>query len=140
MRRLAIAAAALFAAATVVASLGAATSKPYIGTWKARVTKARLLDEGIADPRMPGLWKLILAKDGTYKAYNPLDRWYSGEYSADRTRLVVRKTAICNDFPGPGVYMWSVKKGQLKLTQTSFGSDACGGRTQMLTIPLWTRG
>jgi hypothetical protein len=130
---------ALLAAVSMAASLGAATSKPYIGTWKARVTKAQLLDEGIADPRMPGLWKLILAKDGTYKAYNPLDRWYIGEYSAGPTRLVVRKTAICNDFPGPGLYRWSVKKGQLKLTQTSFGSDPCGGRTQMLTIPLWKR-
>jgi hypothetical protein len=140
MRRPAVAVAALLAAVTVAASLGATTSKPYIGSWQARVTKAQLLDQGIADPRMPGRWKLILSRNGTYKAYNPLDKWFAGEYSAGPTRLVVRKDATCGQFPGPGIYRWSVKDGRLKLTQTSFGSDPCGGRTQQLTIPLWTRG
>jgi hypothetical protein len=139
MIRLVTAGAALLAALGIVASLGATTSKPYIGSWKARVTTAQLLDQGITDPRMPGQWKLIFNRDGTYKAYNPLDKWFAGEYSASPTRLVVRKDGTCAQLPGPGVYRWSVKSGRLKLTQPSFGSDPCGGRTQMLTIPLWKR-
>jgi hypothetical protein len=135
------AAVALLALFSVVASIGAATSKPYIGVWKARVTKAQLLDQGIVDPRMPGQWKLIFSKDGTYKTYNPLDKWGVGEYSAGPTRLVVRKDSAClmGGLKGPGSYRWSMKAGQLKLTQVSLGSDPCGGRTQTLTIPLWTR-
>jgi hypothetical protein len=34
----------------------AATSKPYIGKWKAQVTADQLLDEGVVDPRAPGTW------------------------------------------------------------------------------------
>jgi hypothetical protein len=139
MRRLVTAGATLVAALSLVVSLGAATSKTYVGSWKARVTKAQLLDQGITDPRMPGQWKLIFDRDGTYRAYNPLDKWFAGKYSADATRLVVRKDGACGQFPGPGIYRWAVKSGRLKLTQPSFGTDPCGGRVQMLTIPLWKR-
>jgi hypothetical protein len=142
VKRMFTAGAALLAAVSMAASLGAATSKPYIGTWKARMTKAQLIDQGFVDPRAVGVWKLVLKRDGTYRAFNPLDRWTSGAYSAGATRLVVSKDAAClaAGFKGPGIYRWSVKAGRLKLTTVSTGSDPCGGRWQTLSYPLWTRG
>jgi hypothetical protein len=141
MRRWFTTAAALAVVAALAATLGAAATKPYIGSWKARMTADELLDAGIVQPQMKGVWKLTLGKDGKYRLYNPWDKWTSGEYSADATRLVVRKDTGCvaGGLKGPGLYRWSVKAGKLKLTSVYPGSDPCGGRWQTLAIPLWTR-
>ena len=117
------AAAALFAAASMAASLGAATSKPYIGTWKARMTKAQLIDEGFVDPRAWVYGGSSSKQDGTYRAFNPLDRWTSGEYSAgaDQARRQQRPACLAAGFKGPGIYRWSVKAGRLKLDHGLYG-------------------
>ena len=141
MKRLAITGAALFAAMSVAASLGAATTKPYAGEWKARVTADQLLDNGIAQPQFKGVWKLTLTKDGAYRTYNPWDKWSSGVYSANATRILLSKDMGClkAGLKGPGTYRWSLTKGKLKLTSVAIGNDNCGGRWQTISIPLWTR-
>ena len=83
MKRWLTTAAALAVTASIAATLGAAATKPYVGVWKARVTADQLLDNGIAQPQFKGVWKLTLAKDGTYRTYNPWDKWSSGVYSAN---------------------------------------------------------
>jgi hypothetical protein len=141
MRRVAIAGAVLFAALSVAASLGATTTKPYAGEWKARMTKAQLIDQGFVDPRAVGVWRLVLQRDGTYRAFNPLDKWTNGDYTATGRRMTFRHDPFCLEagFKGGGRYSWSIKNGTLKLTTVSIGSDPCGGRFQTLTYPLWQR-
>jgi hypothetical protein len=141
MKRWLTSAAALVTVASIAATLGAAATKPYVGTWKARVTADQLLDNGIAQPQFKGVWKLTLMKDGTYRTYNPWDKWSSGTYSANATRIVLSKDVQClrGGLKGPGLYRWSVKAGKLKLTSVAIGSDPCGGRWQTVSIPLWTR-
>ena len=58
MKRWLTSAAALVIIASMAATLGAAATKPYVGTWKARVTADQLLDNGIAQPQFKGVWKL----------------------------------------------------------------------------------
>jgi hypothetical protein len=141
MRRLAIIGAALLAAVSVAANLGAATTKPYAGEWKARMTKMQLLDQGFVDPRAVGVWRLVLERDGTYRAFNPLDKWTNGDYTATDRRITFRHDPFCLEagFKGGGRYRWSVKNRTLKLTTVSVGSDSCGGRFQTLSYPLWQR-
>jgi hypothetical protein len=141
MRRVAILGAAVFAAASMSASLGAALTKPYTGEWKARMTKAQLIDEGFVDPRAVGVWRLVLEQDGTYRAFNPLDKWTNGDYTATGRRITFRHDPFCLEagLKGAGRYSWSVKDGKLKLTAVSVGSDPCGGRWQTLTYPTWKR-
>jgi hypothetical protein len=141
MKRLVITGAALFAAVSVAASLGAATTKPYVGEWKARMTKAQLIDQGFVDPRAVGVWRLVLERDGTYRAFNPLDKWTNGDYTATDRRVTFRHDPFClgAGFKGGGRYRWSIKNGNLKLTTVSVGSDPCGGRFQTLSYPLWQR-
>ena len=93
MKRWLTTAVALAVTASIAATLGAAVTKPYVGVWKARVTADQLLDNGIAQPQFKGVWKLTLAKDGTYRTYNPWDKWSSGVYSANATRIVLSKDA-----------------------------------------------
>jgi hypothetical protein len=141
MRRLAIIGAALLATVSVAANLGAATTKPYVGEWKARMTKTQLLDQGFVDPRAVGVWRLVLERDGTYRAFNPLDKWTNGDYTATDRRITFRHDPFCLEagFKGGGRYRWSVKNRTLKLTTVSTGSDSCGGRFQTLSYPLWQR-
>jgi hypothetical protein len=142
MKKWLLTGATLLAAGTLLGGLaGAATGKPYVGSWKAKVTADLLLDYGIAQPKMRGTWRLQLNRDGTYRTYNPWDRWSNGTYSASATRMNFSKDVACSagGFKGPGIYRWSVKAGKLKLKSVSVGSDPCGGRWQTLAIPLWTR-
>jgi hypothetical protein len=141
MRRVGIAGAALLVAVSVAVSLGAAATKPYAGEWKARMTKAQLIDQGFVDPRAVGVWKLVLERDGTYRAFNPLDKWTNGDYTATARRMTFRHDPAClgSGFKGAGRYGWSIKNGNLKLTTLSVGSDPCGGRFQTLSYPLWQR-
>ena len=141
MKRWLTTASALAVTASIAATLGAAATKPYVGVWKARVTADQLLDNGIAQPQFKGVWKLTLARDGTYQTYNPWDKWSSGVYSANSTRIVFSKDVGClkAGLRGPGTYRWSLTKGKLKLTSVAIGNDNCGGRWQTVSIPLWTR-
>ena len=93
MKRLAITGAALFAAVSVAASLGAATTKPYVGEWKARMTADSAARPRASSIREPSgcLEARPLAQDGTYRAFNPLDKWTSGDYSATRPRIVLQE-------------------------------------------------
>jgi hypothetical protein len=138
MKRWLMAAVALTAAASIAATLGAAATKPYLGSWKAKVTADQLLDNGIAQPRFRGTWRLEFHRDGTYRAFNPWDKWFEGTYSADATRMVLTKDAKCGvGFQGPGVNRWKVTDSKLKLTSVKV--DVCGGRRQTVSIPLWQR-
>ena len=132
-------AAALLAAA--VSTVGAATTRPYVGAWKAKVGADLLLDNGIAQPAFRGVWRLKLKPNGTYRAYNPWDKWLEGSYSANATRIVFSKDKGClaAGFKSPGVYRWKLTKGKLDLTSVAVGSDPCGGRWQTLSIPVWTK-
>ena len=130
------------AVVVAVATAGAATSGPYIGTWKAKMTADQLLDNGIAQPQFRGTWRLELKRDGTYRTYNPWDKWSSGVYKAKGTRLVFGEDRGCTQggfAPTPAPYKWTVKAGALKLKTVSAGGDVCGGRWQTLSIPDWTR-
>jgi hypothetical protein len=142
MKKWLLTGALLLAASSVLGGLaGAATDKPYVGSWKVKVTADELLDNGIGQPKMRGTWRLELKAGGTYRMYNPWDRWTEGTYSASATRMVFSKDTGClkGGLPGPGIYRWSVKAAKLKLTSVSPGSDPCGGRWQTLSIPLWKR-
>ena len=110
-------------------------------TWKARVTADQLLDNGIAQPQFKGVWKLTLAEDGTYRTYNPWDKWSSGVYSANATRIVLSKDVGClkAGLKGPGIYRWSLTKGKLKLTSVAIGNDNVRRTLANRSIPLWTR-
>ena len=59
------------------------------------MTADQLLDNGIAQPQFKGVWKLTLETDGTYRTYNPWDKWSSGVYSANATRIVLSKDVGC---------------------------------------------
>ena len=143
MKRWLAAAVVTVIASSVVAGTGGATAgKPYLGSWHARMTSAQLIDAGFVDPRAVGMWRLVLNRDGTYRAFNPLDKWLSGEYSADARRINFRKDTAClaGGLKGPGFYKWSIVAGKLKLASVYAGSDPCGGRWQTLALPSWTRG
>jgi hypothetical protein len=141
-RQLLTGAALLAATMSMLGGLaGAATGKPYIGSWKAKLTADQLLDNGIVQPKMRGTWRLELNGDGTYRTYNPWDRWLSGTYSANATRIVFSKDIGCLQagLKGPGIYRWKITQGKLKLTSIAIGSDPCGGRWQTVSIPFWMR-
>ena len=122
---------------------GAPVGKPYVGSWKSKVTADVLLDNGIAQPQFRGTWRLELKRDGTYRTFNPWDKWSNGSYKAKGTRLVFGEDVGCTAggfSPAPAAYRWNVKAGKLKLKTVIAGGDVCGGRWQTLSIPLWTRG
>ena len=124
----------------VVAGSAASTATPY-GKWSARMTKGALLDYGLVDPRMPGTWRLELRRNGTYRAYNPLDGWTSGALAVNGRRLGVFRDPACvtraGTTNGRAQYTWSISKGRLRLKSAT--PDPCGGRWQTLTIPVWGR-
>lgn len=120
---------------------GAQAASPY-GEWKAKMTKNQLIDYGMVDPRFVGTWKLVLSRNGTYRLFNPLDRWGNATFKVSGQRLIFQNDKwYCSHAPPSGqtfgVYRWSIKQGKLKLTVV--GADVCGGRWQTLATPLWTR-
>lgn len=142
MKRLLIAGLATAALVGVTGGT-AATSKPYIGKWKAQVTADQLLDYGVVDPRAAGRYVLILNKTGKYQLYNPLDRWSHGDYTATPRRMVFVEVSGwmggCKAKNKKGVYRWSIKEGKLKLQTVVLGGDPCGGRWGTLTMPIWKK-
>ena len=117
-----------------------ASSTPYLGWWTARLSQTQLLDQG-NDLRLAGRFRLVLRGDGTYRTYNALDRWSKGSYTISGSRIVFADDTACRvgGFVGKGIYKWAITDRKLQIRQVRFGSDPCGGRTQTLTYPLWTR-
>ena len=79
------------ATAAVLGATGgvAATPTPY-GTWTDHLSLNEIYDRGF-DPRMRGTYKLVLAKNGTYKWFHALSRRLGrrnvhGVGAADRPR------------------------------------------------------
>lgn len=142
MKRWLIAALAVGALVAVTGGT-AATSKPYIGKWKAQVTAEQNLDYGVVDPRASGRYTLILTKTGTYRLYNPLDRWSNGTFTVSGRRIIFAEVSGwmggCKATTKRGLYRWSIEAGELKFQTVVLGGDPCGGRWGSLTIPTWTR-
>ena len=138
-KRWLITAAAVAATSTILGGWASASSSPYVGTWKTRLTMEQMLDKGY-DVRLAGTYKLVLAKDGTYRTFNSFDGWDHGAFTVSQHRIVFADDAGCeegNITTKKGFYRWSVTAG--KLTLTARRPDPCGGRWQTLTYPTWRR-
>jgi len=131
--------AGLATTALVVASGGFASSPTPYGTWKDHLTLDEMYDGGF-DPRLACTYKLVLAKDGTYKTYNDFDKWDYGTFTVSGSRIVFAEDKGCIEggiTTKKGFYRFSLKAGELKLKATK--GDPCGGRWQTLTYPTWKR-
>jgi hypothetical protein len=144
---IAVAASALAAATLgVLAQARAATegptavSGPFIGSYTAHLTAERAARRG--DSRLAGRFTLVLRRNGTYSASNPLDGMTGGRLSA----LSGRRLRFSNDFAcragghersRGGIYRWAITRRRLTLRLVSEGP--CTGRTQTLTYPVWVR-
>jgi hypothetical protein len=138
MKRLLLAGLAI---AAVVGATGgtAATPTPY-GTWKYHLSLNEAYDKGY-DPRMRGDYKLVLAKNGTYRWFHALSGgWASGTFTVSGRRIVFAGDTGCAQpgFTKKGFYRFVIKDG--KLTFKATRGDTCGGRWQFLTYPTWKRG
>jgi len=146
MKRLVLAAAAILAVTGVVSGQAASTSSgPYVGSWKAHMTRAALLDVGLVDPLAVGTWRLVLNRDGTYRTFWRIppangSGWWSGTYTATSKRIVFKNDTGCafDGVVSNGAYKWSIRHG--KLTLAVVGGDRCTGLEERLTFPpAWTR-
>jgi hypothetical protein len=138
MKWLVIAGLATAALVGVTGGVGASPT-PY-GTWTDHLTLNELYDKGF-DPRMRGTYKLVLAKNGTYRWFhaNSWDRWASGTLTVSGPRIVFAEDTACAEggFTKKGFYRFAIKDG--KLTFRATRGDTCGGRWQFLTYPIWKR-
>lgn len=149
-RRVPIAAAALagliaasLASASATVSAQTAVNGPYLGSYTAKVTFDDAVEKG--DARMAGRYTLVLRRDGTYRASNPLDGpTIRGRFTPlPRQRLRFRDDEgwSCErggfERPEGGTYRWSLEGRRLTFTRVSEGP--CTGRTQTLTYPVWIR-
>ena len=115
-------------------------SGPYLGSYRATLTADQAATRGEA--RMAGAFRLVLRRDGTYSAWNPLDGRTNGRLAAlpgRRLRFYADSGCLAGGFERPqgGTYGWSLNGRKLTLKHISEG--ACSGRTQTLTYPLWKR-
>jgi hypothetical protein len=139
MKRLLLAGLAI---AAVVGATGgvAATPTPY-GTWKDHLSLNKMYDKGY-DPRMAGTFRLVLAKNGTYKTFHAsFGGWSSGTFTVSGPRIVFAEDVGCAEggvhTTKKGFYRFAIKDG--KLTFKATRGDTCGGRWQFLTYPVWKR-
>ena len=131
--------AGLVAAAVVGVTGGAAAAPTPYGSWKAKLSLDDMYDKGY-DPRLAGTFKLVLAKNGTYRTYNDFDKWSNGTFTVSGPRIVFAEDAGCikgGITTKKGFYYWRIAGGKLKIINRR--GDPCGGRWQVLTYPLWTR-
>lgn len=139
MTRWLIAGLATAALAGGVAGGFAAAPTPY-GTWNYHLSLNEAYDKGY-DPRMRGAYKLVLAKNGTYRWFHAgsWDRWASGTFTVSGQRIVFAEDTACavTGFTKKGFYRFAIKAG--KLTFKATRGDQCGGRWQFLTYPIWKR-
>ena len=118
----------------------AALAGPYLGSYVATLSARQA--ETAGDPRMAGRFTLVLKRNGTYIASNPLDPLTHGKLAVlpgRRLRFYADSGCEFGGFERPrgGVYRWSLDGRRLTFRLVSEG--ACTGRTQTLTYPVWTR-
>jgi hypothetical protein len=139
-----VATAALLAGSLAHASVSShstpALTGPFVGSWAAKLSYNQAYTLG--DPRMYGRFRLVLRRNGTYTAANPLDGTMSGRLAAlpgKRLRFFADTGCTAGGFERPkgGIYRWSLNAGKLTLRLVSEGP--CSGRTQTLTYPVWKR-
>jgi hypothetical protein len=131
---------ALLVALGSLEAFAAPAKAPYLGTWTDHLSRAEMYDQGF-DPFLAGTFRLVLRPNGTYTTFNSWDKASRGTYTVSGRRIVFANDVGCDrgGFTGNGVYIWSLSKERLLLKQAHFGSDPCGGRTQMLTYPVWKK-
>ena len=115
-------------------------SSPYLGSYRATLTAHQAVTRG--DARMAGAFRLVLRRDGTYSAWNPLDGRTNGRLAAlpgRRLRFYADSGCLAGGVERPqgGTYGWSLNGRKLTLKLVS--EARCSGRTQTLTYPLWKR-
>ena len=118
----------------------AALAGPYLGRYVATLSAVQA--ETAGDPRMAGRFTLVLRRNGTYTASNPLDPPTHGRLAVlpgRRLRFYADSGCEFGGFERPrgGVYRWSLDGRRLTFRLVSEGP--CTGRTQTLTYPVWTR-
>ena len=137
-------AAAIAAALTAAAAHGLAQrpalSGPFVGSFTATLSPAQAAARG--DSRMAGKFTLVIRRNGTYTASNPLDGSTRGRVAAlSGKRLRFYNDSGCKaggyEIRAGGVYHWAVKG--KRLTLRLFSEGPCTGRTQTLTYPIWIR-
>jgi hypothetical protein len=116
-------------------------SGPFLGSYTATLTPEGAIDKG--DARMAGKFTLVLRRNGTYSASNPLDgptvRGRLAALAGHRLRFYDDFGCKTGGFERPqgGTYRWSLDGRRLTLERVSEGP--CWGRTQTLTYPVWIR-
>ena len=115
-------------------------ARPYLGSYVATLSAVQA--ETAGDPRMAGSFTLVLRRNGTYTASNPLDPPTHGRLAVlpgRRLRFYADSGCEFGGFERPrgGVYRWSLDGRRLTFRLVSEGP--CTGRTQTLTYPVWTR-
>lgn len=113
---------------------------PFIGSYTGKLTANQAIDAG--DARMAGKFFLVLRRNGTYTASNPLDGASRGRLAAlpgKKLRFYKDTGCMFGNFERPrgGTYSWSLNGTRLTLRLVSEGP--CWGRTQTLTYPVWKR-
>ena len=140
MKRLLLLAALLLGAYGSAGAPASASASPYVGTWRARLSSAQMINQGL-DPRLAGPFRLVLRRNDTYTSFNSLDGASHGRFTVSGRRIVFFDDAACKagGLDKKAAYTWSIARGRLRLTTVTVGGDACGGRWQTLTYPLWKR-
>lgn len=118
----------------------AALTGPFLGSYVATLSPVQA--ETAGDPRMAGKFTLVLRRNGTYTATNPLDAPAHGRLAAlpgRRLRFYADSGCEYGGFERPrgGIYRWSLDGRRLTFRRVSEGR--CTGRTQTLTYAVWTR-
>jgi hypothetical protein len=119
---------------------GSSLSGPYLGSYRATLTADQAASRG--DVRMTGAFRLVLRRNSTYSAWNPLDGRVDGRVAAlpgRRLRFYADSGCVGGGFERPrgGTYRWSLNGRKLTFRLVSEGP--CTGRTQTLTYPVWSR-
>jgi hypothetical protein len=140
MKRLLLLAALLLSAYASAGAPASASASPYVGTWSAHLSSAQMINQGL-DPRLAGRFRLVLRRNDTYTSFNSLDGASQGRFTVSGRRIVFFDDAACKagGLDKKAAYTWSIARGRLRLTTFTVGGDACGGRWQTLTYPLWKR-
>ena len=94
MKRLLFPGLALAAVVGATGGVAANTPMPY-GTWKYDLSLDEAHDKGY-DPRMRGAYRLVIAKNGTYRWFHALSGgWASGTFTVSGQRIVFAGDTGC---------------------------------------------
>ena len=86
--------AALLSAYGSAGALASASVSPYVGTWRARLSSAQMINQGL-DPRLAGPFRLVLRRNNTYTSFNSLDGASQGRFTVSGRRIVFFDDAGC---------------------------------------------